>query len=186
MENQQIRLGKGLRELRQSRQWSLDHAAAKTGVSKAMLGQIERGESSPTLATLWKIATGFQVSFTQLVSGWVSPENDVYTQLNRAESNKAKGIEVRVHFPYDPQVGFEWVELHLASGAESHSSPHQRGVTERILVLEGVLDLCLSGIWHQYSAGETVIFSADQPHAYRNSGLGMLVFEDVIHYKEVE
>ncbi|MCD8512515.1 MAG: cupin domain-containing protein [Nitrincola sp.] len=45
-------------------------------------------------------------------------------------------------------------------------------MTERILVLEGVLDLCLSGIWHQYSAGETVIFSADQPHAYRNSGWG--------------
>jgi transcriptional regulator with XRE-family HTH domain len=49
-----------LRTLRAQRGWSLTQAAEYTGVSKAMLGQIERGESSPTVATLWKIATGFQ------------------------------------------------------------------------------------------------------------------------------
>ena len=42
-----------LKELRRKKGWSLDKAAEKTGVSKAMLGQIERGESSPTIATLW-------------------------------------------------------------------------------------------------------------------------------------
>jgi len=52
-----------LQLLRKQRGWSLDKTAAATGVSKAMLGQIERGESSPTVATLWKIATGFETSF---------------------------------------------------------------------------------------------------------------------------
>ena len=42
-----------LRALRTGRAWSLDRAAQETGVSKAMLGQIERGDSSPTIATLW-------------------------------------------------------------------------------------------------------------------------------------
>jgi transcriptional regulator with XRE-family HTH domain len=49
------------------RSWSLDVTSQKTGVSKAMLGQIERGESSPTIATLWKIASGFDVLFSSFV-----------------------------------------------------------------------------------------------------------------------
>ena len=54
-------LGDTLRALRKTRGWSLDQTAAATGVSKAMLGQIERGESSPTVATLWKLAGGLHV-----------------------------------------------------------------------------------------------------------------------------
>ena len=47
-----------LKTQRQVRGWSLSKLAEETGVSKAMLGQIERNESSPTVSTLWKIATG--------------------------------------------------------------------------------------------------------------------------------
>ncbi|WP_417653748.1 helix-turn-helix domain-containing protein, partial [Escherichia coli] len=43
-----------LKALRQARGWSLSKLAEETGVSKAMLGQIERNESSPTVSTLWK------------------------------------------------------------------------------------------------------------------------------------
>ena len=53
-----------LKHLRQQRGWSLSRLAEETGVSKAMLGQIERNESSPTVATLWKIATGLNVPFS--------------------------------------------------------------------------------------------------------------------------
>lgn len=52
-----------LKSLRQQRGWSLSRLAEETGVSKAMLGQIERNESSPTVATVWKIATGLNVAF---------------------------------------------------------------------------------------------------------------------------
>ena len=61
------RIAERLRALRRERGWSLDAAARETGVSKAMLGQIERGESSPTVATLWKIAAGFHTSFSGLL-----------------------------------------------------------------------------------------------------------------------
>lgn len=62
----QQHLSSALRQLRQANGWSLTLTAERTGVSKAMLGQIERGESSPTVATLWKIATGFNVPFSFL------------------------------------------------------------------------------------------------------------------------
>ena len=63
-----------LQLLRKQKSWSLDKAAQATGVSKAMLGQIERGESSPTVATLWKIATGFQTSFSTFLEPSVAPQ----------------------------------------------------------------------------------------------------------------
>lgn len=66
MENLARFLSTTLKQLRQQRGWSLSRLAEATGVSKAMLGQIERNESSPTVATLWKIATGLNVPFHNL------------------------------------------------------------------------------------------------------------------------
>lgn len=67
MDNLNVKISKALKLLRQERGWSLDATSLKTGVSKAMLGQIERGESSPTIATLWKIASGFETSFSSFI-----------------------------------------------------------------------------------------------------------------------
>ena len=67
MQEMNQHLAQRLKGLRSELGWSLDVAARETGVSKAMLGQIERGESSPTVATLWKIATGFRVSFSSFI-----------------------------------------------------------------------------------------------------------------------
>lgn len=61
-----------LKALRLARGWSLSKLAEETGVSKAMLGQIERNESSPTVSTLWKIATGLNVPF----SAFITPESE--------------------------------------------------------------------------------------------------------------
>ena len=60
-------ISRTLKARRKERGWSLDKTAQQTGVSKAMLGQIERQESSPTIATLWKIATGLQCSFSSFL-----------------------------------------------------------------------------------------------------------------------
>ncbi|MBS0638148.1 MAG: helix-turn-helix transcriptional regulator, partial [Verrucomicrobia bacterium] len=61
------RISHALKALRKERGWSLDKTASETGVSKAMLGQIEREESSPTIATLWKIANGFNIPFSTFI-----------------------------------------------------------------------------------------------------------------------
>ena len=61
MEEISLRLGERLKAIRKSRMLTLDEAASLTGVSKPMLGQIERGQSSPTINTLWKISTGLKI-----------------------------------------------------------------------------------------------------------------------------
>ena len=56
-----------LRRIRKAKNMSLDMLADRTGVSKSMLGQIERGESNPTVSTIGKIVEGLKVPFEQLL-----------------------------------------------------------------------------------------------------------------------
>ena len=64
---QSLTVGRELKSIRQSRGLTLDELAEMTGVSKPMLGQIERGQSSPTINTLWKIATGLKAPLSSLL-----------------------------------------------------------------------------------------------------------------------
>lgn len=68
MENINLILSKNLKYLRNERKLSLDKLADLTGISKTMLGQIERGESNPSITTVWKIANGLKISFTALIN----------------------------------------------------------------------------------------------------------------------
>ena len=112
------RIAERLRALRQGRGWSLDRAAQATGVSKAMLGQIERGESSPTVATLWKIAAGFDTSFSALLEDAPQGEGVLLRSSAGGDWPTDDGsIQVRSLFPYDPALGIEFFVIELQPGA---------------------------------------------------------------------
>ncbi|WP_153111188.1 helix-turn-helix domain-containing protein [Propionivibrio limicola] len=174
-----------LRALRSERGWSLDRAALETGVSKAMLGQIERGESSPTIATLWKIASGFHVS----LSSFLEPVPDLSASgavFRNADTLRHQpgpdGMLVAPLFPYEAQFGFELFELTLLPGYERRSEAHEPGVTESVIVLRGAMEVLIDGAWRRLANGEAVRFPADRPHGYRNRGETPAVFHNLIHY----
>lgn len=173
-----------LRSLRRQRGWSLDRSALETGVSKAMLGQIERGESSPTVATLWKIASGFRVSFSSLLEPTAA--GGVEAGFRRGDvdawGEDAAGMRVLPLFPFEPGLGFELFVIELAPGAISESAPHEKGVVEHLVVVEGELEVCLDERWQRLEEGEGLRFAADRPHAYRNASTRRVRFHDVIHY----
>lgn len=178
------RIATRLRALRQDRGWSLDRAAQATGVSKAMLGQIERGESSPTVATLWKIAAGFETSFSALLED-APEEQDVLLRSSAGDDwpTDDDGIQVRSLFPYDPALGIEFFVIELQAEACHHSQAHARGVTEHVIPVSGELEVCVDGVWHRLACGEGLRFAADQPHAYRNPGRQAVLFHNLIHYR---
>lgn len=172
-----------VKQLRNKQGWSLDRTAAETGVSKAMLGQIERGESSPTVSTLWKIASGFRVSFSTLFDS----QKPVQGELRRDSGESvwgddSAGMQARLIFPYDPLLGFEMFMIELAPGAISESAPHAEGVVEHIVVVEGEMELRIDDRWQTLKVGEGLRFFADRPHAMRNATATRLRFHDVIHY----
>ncbi len=165
-----------LKKNRTNKGWSLDTASQHCGVSKAMLGQIERGESSPTIAKLWKIATGFELP----LSDFLGQQNPLDT--NTTGFNQDQTVSIETVFEYDEKTGIEMFELSFAVGHEQHSEAHQIGVIEHIVVTSGCMDYFADGQWKTLNTGEKAKFNANQSHIYRNIGDIPLRFFNIIHY----
>ncbi len=173
-----------MKELRNQRGWSLDVTSQKTGVSKAMLGQIERGESSPTIATLWKIASGLDVSFSSFVEdvlpyqpGFIHRKPELQ-QLHKCDDK----INVMPIFPFDENLGFEVFIIELLPGCTHLSPPHQKGVIEHVIPVTGSIEVLVQGQWRQVHQQEGLRFDASLPHGYRNLSDQSVLFHDMIHY----
>ncbi|ENL8725531.1 helix-turn-helix transcriptional regulator [Citrobacter amalonaticus] len=175
MDNLAHYLANTLKTLRKQREWSLSRLAEATGVSKAMLGQIERNESSPTVATLWKIATGLNVPFSTFIS---PPESEPLPTFDPQE----QAMVVTPLFPWDPVLCFDHFSILLAPGALSESTPHEAGVIEHVVVIAGDLEMCIDQQWRVIRAGEGIRFAGDSAHAYRNSSEQTVHFHSLIHY----
>lgn len=171
MENFYAHISKTLKHLRKERGWSLDRLAQETGVSKAMLGQIEREESSPTIATLWKIATGLDVPFSTFIA-----------KLAKTIHPNEPKIKVLPLFPYDESLKMEIFLIELLPGCEHLSTPHKSGVIEHVIVATGNMEILVDGSWKALRQGEAIRFCADQPHGYRNNSQEIAVIHDIIHY----
>ena len=101
-------IGNALRKLRFDRDLTLEEASKLTGVSKAMLGQIERGESNPTVSTLWKISSGLKISFSELLSSQTSDLDPIDIQKLDPVYESGGKMELYTVFPFDPISGFEY------------------------------------------------------------------------------
>lgn len=109
-----------LKTLRQQRGWSLSRLAEETGVSKAMLGQVERNESSPTVATLWKIATGLNVPFSAFI---VADESTAPTAFDPQQ----QAMVVTPIFPWDPELRFDHFSITLAPARSANPRRTRKG-----------------------------------------------------------
>ncbi len=168
-------LATALKDIRQQRQLSLAQCSALTGVSKTMLGQIERGVSSPTVATLWKIASGFQLPFS-----WFIPASA--SRLAPQQPESAGQMQARALLPYDPQLALDVLAVTLPVGADSHSSPHAAGVIEQVIVISGTLLLVRGDQQHLLQPGQACQFDGGQPHSYINPGNELCCFHSLMHY----
>lgn len=160
-------IAENLKSQRESRGLSLDQLAELTGVSKSMLRQIETGRSSPTIATIWKIANGLHVSFTSLLS---RPVVEVEVKPFRAAPPlTAEDEHYRVYplIPFSPQQSFETFYLEIDPGTLFHGEPHQGNVHEYLFVTGGSLCLSVAGRDYRIGAGEFLHFPANHPHQYR-------------------
>lgn len=177
-----------LKALRRERGWSLDRAAEETGVSKAMLGQIEREESSPTIATLWKIASGFHTSFSSFIEEIQADLDQPIYRTGQTQHLHPRDEKIRVMplFPFDSHLHFEIFTIELLPGCEHLSPPHEKGVIEHIIVTEGKMEVLVNGVWKALAKGEGLRFDAHQAHGYRNQGSELACIHDIIHYPHPE
>ncbi|MFB5189119.1 helix-turn-helix domain-containing protein [Alicyclobacillus fastidiosus] len=182
MEDINAVLGQNLRTFREEKKLSLDKVAEMTGVSKAMLGQIERGESSPTITTVWKIANGLKISFTSLLQ---KPQIDT-TVIPKSEIQPLVEDDGRYRiypfFPIESDRRFEMYAVEMDRGAVLHAEPHMEGTQEFVTVFDGELTICLDEHEYTVQPGDSIRFRADVPHAYENRGTTLIRVSMVIHY----
>jgi transcriptional regulator with XRE-family HTH domain len=185
VENLNQLIGENLRRLRAEMGLSLDAVAKLSGVSKSMLGQIERGEVNPTISIMWRIANGLKVSFSSLVTR-AQEDSEVVTR-SEVEPLIEDGGKVRNRpvFPFDAERGFEMYYVEFDAGGYLQADAHSTGTQEFITLHTGRLVIRVAEEEHLLQAGDSIRFKADVPHSYHNPGAETVTVSMVIHYPRV-
>ncbi|GIM48121.1 transcriptional regulator [Collibacillus ludicampi] len=182
MEHIHIKIGKNLHRIRKNRGYTLDKVAELTGVSKGMLGQIERGATSPTVTTLWKIASGLNISFSSLIEE-ESPAVSVISLANIRPLLEEDGkFRVYPMFPFDQKKRFEMYTLELEPGCRHESEAHGAGVEEYVHVSQGALDIIYEQKTYTIRQESAIRFLADKPHTYYNGTESVTRAQLLIYY----
>jgi transcriptional regulator with XRE-family HTH domain len=153
---------------------SLRDLAERSGVSAPMLSQVERGETSPTLAVAGRIATGLELSLSQLLRLDEGDGVAVVRSGERLLGGRARGHRYEVLTPPLPGQRAEVSEHTLAPGAATGGPDdppiHEPGSRETAVVTAGTLTLVCDGAAHDLGQGDSVTFDADLPHHFENPG----------------
>lgn len=158
-------------DLRRQRQWSLETLAKASGVSRAMLWQIEQGRSAPTLKVLARIAQSLEVPVTDLLDDVRTAQAQVLRAADARQLVSAGGGYVsRALFPFSGQHAVEFYEILLSPGACERADAHANGTLENLVVASGELVIEVGTSRHALGTGDAIQFRADQAHAYLNPG----------------
>jgi transcriptional regulator with XRE-family HTH domain len=179
-------VGRNLRRLRGERDLSLEKLSRASGVSRAMLGQIELGQSAPTINVAWKIASALGVPFSGLLSE--RAEGGLHL-LRRADSKKLTSHDgkfvSRALFPFDERRRVEFYELTLLPGGVEQAHAHNPGTVEYLAVAQGQLEMQVADRREILGVGDAIVFEADVPHVYRNLAGGETLMYLVMVYADV-
>jgi transcriptional regulator with XRE-family HTH domain len=164
-------VGANLRRLRVKRGLSLEKLAQSSGVSRAMLCQIELGKSAPSINVVWKIARALDVTFSALITH----RGDAGIQVMRAEAAKRLtshdgGFVSRALFPFDEPRRVEFYELRLGPRMREPADAHPAGTSENLIVATGRLEMTVGRQTYTLETGDAILFEADVPHTYVNPG----------------
>lgn len=157
-----------LRRLRTRKGYSLERLARASGVSRAMLGQIELSQSAPTINLLWRVASALDVPFSTLLGGDSEPPTSILRARSAPRLQSADGcFHSRPLFPFGqgPRKT-EFYELRLASGGTERASAHPLGTVENLVVGVGRVAIKFGSERHVLEAGDAIVFRADVEHSY--------------------
>ena len=162
-------LGKTIQRLRKAYNLSLSELAEQSGVAKSIISQIERNETNPTLATIWRLSQALDVSIERVLAA--GDEEPFIEKTSRADTPILVSEDGKVRLAI---IGWlktiewlQWYEVTADPGGVLDSDPHQRGSVESLSVAEGAFEVEVGGIVQRARAGETLRYRCDRPHLVR-------------------
>ncbi len=163
-------LGKTVQRLRKTYNLSLSELSEQSGVAKSIISQIERNETNPTLATIWRLAQALDVTIDRVLQAaedepFVEKTSKGDTPILVSEDGRCRLAIIGWIKTVD---WLQWYDFQAEPGGTLDSEAHQRGSIECLSVIEGELDVEVAGAFERARAGETLRYRCDRPHTIRN------------------
>ncbi|MCG7339014.1 XRE family transcriptional regulator [Staphylococcus sp. ACRSN] len=162
---------------------SLEQLSKLTGVSSSSLNEIEKGNTIPSINTVWKISNGLKLSFSSLMN---ETEAD-YKHIKKTDiipvTEEEGKYKVFPYFPFEKSKSFEFFHVELDPEAKLESEPHLSGSEESIIIVEGELEMHLENEVLHLTEGDALRFKSDIPHTYINTGEQRTLISMVIDYQ---
>ncbi|MCA3562882.1 MAG: helix-turn-helix transcriptional regulator [Methylocystis sp.] len=165
-------LGRTIQRLRKSYNMSLSELADQSGVAKSIISQIERNETNPTLATIWRLSQALDISIDRFL---VQSDDEPFVEKSsRNDTPILTSDDGRCRLAIIGWIKtvewLQWYDFEAQPGGVLESDAHQRGSIECLSVLTGALEVEVAGIIDTAVAGETLRYRCDRPHVIRNRG----------------
>lgn len=157
-----------LKTIRKRRTMTLEDLSNVSGVSKSMLGEIERGGTNPTILVLWKIAEGLKVPLTKLLEE--DQKDYLVVRNNEAKSiNNDSGFSIFTLFPYYEQHNLEVHKIEIQPSSTLSNPGHLNGVDEYLFLLEGEVQIRVGDLKETLLKGDAIRFNAVSHHEIINN-----------------
>lgn len=174
-----------VQEARRHRNLSVADLALRSGVSRTMVGKIERGAVQPTAALLSKIATAFGMTLSELIA---RAEGDQVRLVRRDEqpvwSDPDTGYLRRAVSP-PASGGLELVEVQLPVGARvPYSAEAYRFIDQQILILKGCLEFREGPVVHRLNAGDCLQLGPPDDCVFANTSSATCRYLVVLNKRE--
>ncbi len=165
-------IGRRVRASRTELGWTLDQLAARSGVSRRMLINVEQGVTNPSIATLLRLSDALGIGLPALVDTADDGAEAVVVhrdgEVAAMWSSDAGGSAVMVAGTAPPDINELW-DWRLGAGDDYLSEAHRAGTRELLHVLSGAVVLVVAGAEHRLKAGDSASFDGGVPHSYRNA-----------------
>jgi transcriptional regulator with XRE-family HTH domain len=164
-------LGMTIRRLRESRHFSLKEVAARSGLTQSFLSQVERNLTSPSVASLRKVAQAFGVPLTALFQGPMTPQDLVVRRGERRQlihpKRQWRDYLLTPNLTGKLQVILSIIEPGGGSGDEPYAHDSDE---ECVVVLRGRLEFWVGADWYLLEEGDSIVFESRTPHRNKNPG----------------
>lgn len=182
-------IGDIIKEIRKDKQMTLKILSEESGVSKAMLSQIESAKVNPTISTVWKIALGLSVDInelTRVIS--VKTRNFTLTKNNEIiitdPLEGEEGIQIKDLTSMNIVENIEFFLMTFEKGSKLASEPHFTGTEEFLTLLEGTVKVTAGNNVIQMDKGDFLSYHSDIKHSIENIGENKAVVHMVVQYKK--
>lgn len=160
-------IGYNLKKLREERRLSQGQLAEMAGVSKVVISQIEKGDSNPTINTIWKLTGALNLPYTSLLE-----MNTIKTE-HVSKTEVAELVEEKYHifsyYPKNSDRNFEVYEVEMEAGCNHPSIGHSTNSYEYVFLTEGKITIRVNDTEYTLKKEDAIFFDAAVPHCYINN-----------------